>query len=56
MKVTIEVDLLDKDIKELNGLRYNLNDATEIKVSFDYGDKIIYCDGCLGSIIEKVDE
>ena len=55
MKVTIKVDISDKDIKELKKKGNDLNDAAEIKVSLDYGDKIIYCDGCLGTIIEVTD-
>lgn len=56
MKVTIKVEISDKDIKELNKVGYKLNDATVIKASLDYGDKVIYCDGCLGTIIEEIDE
>ena len=53
MTLMIEAEVPDEDKAELKRMGYDIDFPFSANVILDYGNKVIYCNGLPGTIIEK---
>lgn len=58
MKITIEAEVSDTEVKKLEEMGYNVNYPFSVNAALDYGDKVIYGNGkiTIPDMKEKVKE